>query len=89
MSDYSKLKNYLSESKNGSSSSNSDSNVLNNAKDSMLNFFNKNILRNDLQQNNSDTRPLDEQSDSWFKEAESDPFCPKLVILELILTFVR
>ena len=83
MSDYSKLKNYLSESKNGASSINSsDSNTfngLNNVKDSMLGFFNKNVLRNDLRNSNNELKGPDEQSENWFKDAESDPFCPKLV----------
>jgi len=81
MSDYSKLKNYVSESKNGTSSSGSSDTAksLNNAKDSVLNFFNKNVLRNDLRSGNTDLKGSDEQSDNWFKDAESDPFCPKLV----------
>ena len=85
MTDYSKLKNYLNETKNGASSSNSsDSNTLsglNNVKDSMMGFFNKSVLRNDLRNSNTDLKGQDEQSDSWFKDAESDPFCPKLVFL--------
>ena len=89
MSDYSKLKNYLNETKNGTSSNYSNNGSqdinafesLNNVKDSMLSFFNKNVLRNDLRNSNNELKASEEQSDSWFKEAESDPFCPKLVNL--------
>ena len=86
MSDYSKLKSYLNEN-NGASDSNA-LNSINNAKDSVLNFFNKNVLRNDLKHSTSDSRSSDDQSDSWFKEAESDPYCPKLSKKQRIIGFM-
>lgn len=75
-SNYSKLKDFVNENKNGTSSSNG----LSEAKNTVFDFFNKNVLRNDI----STTGPsLDsnDQTESWFKEAEKDPICPNLVKL--------
>jgi hypothetical protein len=81
--DYGKLKAYLNES-----NSTSFENKISNAKNTVFDFLSKNIIRND-QNSVTSTHDLsfknngDEQSDSWFKEADSDPYCPKLVCLIL------
>lgn len=78
MSDFTKLKSYLDNiNTNGASASTSNSlnsNALNGAKDKVFDFFNKNVFKNE-QPKQSDQ----EQTESWFKEADSDPYCPKLV----------
>lgn len=74
MTDYTKLKNYLSENnktENGTTSLNDD---LNNIKSKVIDFFsnkNDNAVKTDLK---------DDQMESWFKEADKDKFCPTLVI---------
>lgn len=73
-SNYSKLKDFVNENKNGSSSSGS----LSDAKNTVFDFFNKNVLRNDIN-TTSPTLDTNDQTDSWFKEAEKDPLCPNLV----------
>ena len=79
MSDYSKLKNFVSESR--SANDVNPLNGLNNVKDSVFGFFTKNVFNNEPNRatNSFESRLPDDQNESWFKEAESDPFCPKLV----------
>jgi hypothetical protein len=68
MAGFDKLKNYLNDTK----SSNHDSKSI--GSNSFMKFFNKssNESQNLDQLSNSET-------DSWFKEADTDPCCPKLV----------
>jgi hypothetical protein len=73
MSDYSKLKNYLNETRNETNATTSINDGLNNIKSSVLDFFsnkNENSVKIDLK---------DDQMDSWFKKADEDNFCPTLV----------
>lgn len=73
MSDYSKLKNYLNETRNETNTTTSINDGLNNIKSSVLDFFsnkNENSVKIDLK---------DDQMDSWFKKADEDNFCPTLV----------
>ena len=71
MADFDKLKSYLSESKGSNLDLQSKFNT-----NTFMGFFKKapNESQNLDQLGNSET-------DSWFKEAENDPFCPKLVCL--------
>ena len=83
-SDFSKLKSYLNET-NGGSSSNSTSNKLeetfSNAKTTVFDFFNNKLGTSGGSStiNLADSRNGDDQAEGWFKEADSDPYCPKLV----------
>lgn len=74
--DYSKLKNFVDESKGSSATSSS----FNNAKDLMSGFFMKNPFGSNF---SAPSRPgnqsIDDQTESWFRESENDPYCPKLV----------
>lgn len=81
---YTKLKDYLNENKSSPSSSTSF-NGLNDAKNTVFDFFSKRVLRNDFKQSNIqiDSKLSDDQTDSWFKEADTDPYCPKLVNINL------
>jgi hypothetical protein len=89
MSDYSKLKNYLSETNGGSSSSSSKNggnnnplvSGLNSVKSSFGDFFGNGSSKSSITVNgNMDSaRSVEDQTDSWFKDADSDPYCPKLV----------
>jgi hypothetical protein len=67
-----KLKNYLNENKN--SNSIFDTQSLNT--NLFIKFFKKapNDAQNLDQMNNNNN-----DTDSWFKEADNDPYCPKLV----------
>lgn len=77
--DYSKLKNFVEQSK-GSSGNPSTSSSFNNAKDLMSGFFMKNPFGSNF---SAPSRPgnqsVDDQTESWFRESENDPYCPKLV----------
>ena len=68
MADFEKLRSYLTDSK----SSNQDSQSI--GSNSFMKFFKKpsNESQNLDQLSNTET-------DSWFKEADNDPYCPKLV----------
>ncbi|RNA34470.1 transport SFT2-like [Brachionus plicatilis] len=82
-SNYSKLKNFVNETKSGSSSANG----LSDAKNTVFDFFNKSVLRKDI---NTTSPPLEtnDQTDTWFKEADNDPFCPKLTKTQRIIGFM-
>jgi hypothetical protein len=73
MTDYMKLQNYLNENKtiNPSTSNSSLNSGIESMKQSMSGFFSK-------ANSNSITSDPD-QMDSWFKEADNDQYCPKLV----------
>jgi hypothetical protein len=71
MADYMKLKSYLNENKAGPSDS--FSNGIDTIKQSMSGFFGR---------TSQDARvPAEDQMDTWFREADNDHFCPKLVNL--------
>ncbi len=71
--DYDRLKEYLNESKTSSNTNKfQPANVANN----FMNFFKKSSTQSSL---NGTTISDQNESDSWFREAESDPYCPKLV----------
>jgi hypothetical protein len=70
--DFSKLKNYVNEKSNQSSSI---GNTFSNAKASVFSFFNNDSTK----MGSVNSLNSDDQNDSWFKEADSDPYCPKLV----------
>jgi hypothetical protein len=92
MSDYSKLKNYLSETNGGSSSSGNNPLMsgLNSVKSSFGDFFGNGGKSNVNVNGTMETaRNLDDQTDSWFKDADSDPYCPKLVTDSLYLLLIN
>jgi hypothetical protein len=78
--DFSKLKNYVSEKNNPTSLI---ENTFLNAKATVSNFFNQNSNGNSLNLTDP-SRNGDDQSESWFKDADSDPYCPKLVWFYII-----
>jgi hypothetical protein len=78
MSDYSKLKNYLNETNGSSSKSgNALTSGLNSVKSSFGDFFGG--KSGSSVSGNINTASVDDQTDSWFREADTDPYCPKLV----------
>lgn len=83
--DYSLLRNYVSENNRGLSSSASTSVMdgLSSMKNSISDIFGKSTSTSS---STSSSNGVD-QTESWFKDAESDPFCPKLVILLIFLPF--
>lgn len=85
--DFSKLKNYVNE-KNSSSSIIEDKFL--NAKTTVFNFFNHIPVRSDLNRSNLNlmdySNNADDQNDNWFKDAETDPYCPKLVSFVLVIS---
>ena len=86
MSDYAKLSNYLNENKNGVSASSSGdtlSNGFDGIKNSVSGFFTRTQSASSFRVNNSDAAPGDEQVDSWFREADNDEYCPKLVSITI------
>lgn len=80
MSSFDKLKDYLNENKSGSSSS---TNSLSSFKfetpttNPFTKWFKKSNDSRSL--NGLDQNLNGNDTDSWFKDAESDPCCPKLV----------
>jgi hypothetical protein len=92
MTDYSKLRNFLSEQNLSVASATrtyaantSVLNGFNSVKSSLSSFFAKttNINSVNNKNNNSESSHGDntnEQTDNWFREADSDPICPKLVM---------
>lgn len=38
------------------------------------------LARDDDKSSDNESNQAEEQTDSWFREADLDPFCPKLVI---------
>ena len=96
MADFTQLKNYLNETRPGtsggisastsslfsksSSSGNLSSSVTNglaNMKDSVFGLIGK---KTSSSSSSASTANLEtDQADSWFREADSDPYCPKLV----------
>lgn len=90
---FTKLKEYVNENKATTSNNNSPLNGLNDAKNTVFDFFNKNVLRSDIKTTGNiqvDSKLSDSQTDSWFRDADNDPYCPKLVFkyLTLIIYFL-
>ena len=75
MSDFTKLKSYLNESKSSIGSESNPIEKLNGLKSSVFGFFEKKLTKNGA-------HLTDDQMDSWIKDAESDGCCPKLVGLK-------
>ena len=86
MSDFSQLKSYLDQT----SPSSSSATPIESVKTSVLDFFNKNWSNSDTSKPSASNQTAgaaasqatsgdDGQTDSWFKEADTDPYCPKLV----------
>ena len=75
MADYMKLKSYLNENKAGPSDS--FSNGIDTIKQSMSGFF----TRTNKSGSQELRTPSEDQMDTWFREADNDHFCPKLVNL--------
>ncbi len=81
--DFSKLTSYVNE-KNSPASIIEDKFL--NAKTTVFNFFNHIPVRNGSNLNLMDySNNTDDQNDNWFKDAETDPYCPKLVSFVLIM----
>jgi hypothetical protein len=72
MSSFNQLNDYLNENKKGTTSSSA-----NNLKDSVLSFFNAESFKGST--TSLDSNLSDNASESWFREADNDPYCPKLV----------
>ena len=68
MANFDKLKNYLSDSKSGNHDSKSS------GTNSFMKFF-----KSESTQNLDQTSINNSETDSWFKDADNDPYCPKLV----------
>jgi hypothetical protein len=80
--DYDRLKEYLSETK--TTSTNSKFPSANVSINSFMNFFKKPSVQ--VNANGASGTGDQAETDSWFREAESDPYCPKLVgILRFVL----
>ncbi len=81
---YSKLKNYLNETNSGGNSSGQLLSGLSNVTNSVGDFFTSKIGRpstsvNGNIQDSRSNQANDDQTNEWFKDADSDPYCPKLV----------
>lgn len=75
MADYAKLTNYLEGNKNaGPTTSESISSGLNGIASSMSGLFGRS-------QSTNSVNDADQQTDSWFREADKDDWCPKMVRL--------
>lgn len=75
MADYAKLTNYLEGNKNaGPTTSESISSGLSGITSSMSGLFGRS-------QSTNSVNDADQQTDSWFREADKDDWCPKMVRL--------
>ena len=82
MSDYSKLTNYLNEGGvSASTSADSINNGMNNLKNSMSGFFKKTQSSFSINPGNTEQQAnnRDDPVDGWFREADDDKYCPKMV----------
>lgn len=87
MSDYSKLTNYLSEQNGSASSSGADK--LASAKSSVTSFFKQNILGETKDNSRApSSAEANAQTDSWFKDADSDPYCPQMSRKQRVIGFM-
>ena len=85
MNDYAKLKNFVNETNGSSSKSSSIMSGLNSVTSSINDLFaasNKPAMSRSAGGNLGSTN-ADDQTDNWFKDADSDPYCPKLVKLKI------
>lgn len=89
MSDYSKLTNYLNEGGiSASTSTDSINNGLNNFKNSVSGFFTQTQSSFGINTASTEQRAnSDDQIDSWFREADDDKYCPKMVRTYLKLLY--
>jgi hypothetical protein len=82
MADYVKLKEYITNNTNTNGSS-SSSNAFNNVKSSVTSWFSKISGAKDgsasVTSNGSRSYADEQTTDSWFREADNDPYCPRLV----------